>query len=139
MENEKVSALFAIVIRLSGSGFFAEYSESVPEEWFFAQFLSFVQTDERNLSPVHAAVTGVFLAELAQGTFYRIRTCYSDAVAVPEGFDVHYILDAVTSREVAAEQRGEDVAVTESEKGAAGTEGPVDDIPYAGLVECLEN
>ena len=54
MENEKVSVLFAIVIRLSGSGFFAEYSESVPEEWFFAQFLSFVQTDERNLSPVHA-------------------------------------------------------------------------------------
>lgn len=46
---------------------------------------------------------------------------------------------AVTSREVAAEQRGEDVAVTESEKSAAKAEGPVDDIPYAGLVECLEN
>ena len=46
---------------------------------------------------------------------------------------------AVSSREVAAEQRGEDVAVTESEKSAAKAEGPVDDIPYAGLVECLEN
>ena len=50
MENEKVSALFAIVIRLSGSGFFAEYSESVPEEWFFAQFLSFVHTTETQYS-----------------------------------------------------------------------------------------
>ena len=48
MENEKVSALFAIVIRLSGSGLFAEYSESVPEEWFFAQFLSFVHTCEKH-------------------------------------------------------------------------------------------
>ena len=86
-----------------------------------------------------ASITGVILAELAQGTFYRIRTCYSDAVAVPEGLDVHNILDAVSSREVAAKQLCEDVAVTESEKSAARSEGPVDDTPYTGLVQCFEN
>jgi hypothetical protein len=50
------------------------------------------------------AVTGVILAELAQCAFYRIRTCDSYAVSVPEGLDVHNILDAVSSREVAAKQ-----------------------------------
>lgn len=61
-------------------------------------------------------------------------------VTMPEGLDIHHVLNAVTTAEIACKERGKHVAVAESLGIAAAiAEEGIDSFADAGSVELVEN